>query len=34
MGEIWSIFSNETFRMSYWHIAEQFKTLRSGVGGI
>jgi hypothetical protein len=32
MGGFWSIFSNQTFRISYWNIVEQFKTLRNGVG--
>ena len=34
MGGFWSIFSYKTFRISYWNIVEQFKTLRSGVGAI
>ncbi len=27
-------FFNQTFRMSYWYIVEQFRALRSGLGGI
>jgi hypothetical protein len=33
MGRFWSIFFNETFRMSYWNIEEQFTTLKNGGGG-
>ncbi len=34
MGRFWSIFFNETFRISYWHQVEQIKILRSGIGAI
>ena len=34
IGKEGSIFFNKTFRMSYWYIVEQFRALRSGLGGI
>ena len=34
IGKEGSIFFNQTFRMSYWYIVEQFRALRSGLGGM
>jgi hypothetical protein len=34
MGRFWSMLFKETFRISYWHLVEQIKTLRSVIGAI
>jgi hypothetical protein len=34
MGRFWSIFFNKTFRTSYWHLVEQVKILRNGIGAL
>jgi hypothetical protein len=31
---LWSVFFNKTFRISYWHLAEQIKTLISGIRAV